>query len=181
MKQRGSKNLELIPCPSCKSGQAVNKSRAWVRYNSTKYVRLRKTGAKINKKKLPVVVRNASLDAAMRNPDWVKSIRPPASNSRLITLDNLLDSKLFRWLSIGLPAILGFIIINWLEEHGLEAREARNVGKLLIIALVIFIIVVWIYIDSWREDAVAQRSRLAFQEYQKAWICLQCGKEFLRN
>lgn len=178
MKKSG-KTSELIPCPFCRKGKAVNNSKAWAQSQANKYVRQRKDNAKIKTKRLPIVVHNIDLEASLVNPDWLQRIQPPSAPKPRTSFDNFLDSRFATIIMYAVGIVLVFLMVSWLEELGFDSDEAIDKTEVLLSFALLAGFYGWYFIERRRETSDEQDYKTQLQNYRKTWICLRCNKQFL--
>ncbi len=179
MRKKSGKTPELISCPFCRTGKAVNNSKAWTRSQANKYVRQRQDNAKIKTKRLPIVVHNLDLEAALLNPDWLQRIQPPSAPKPRTSFENLLDSWFATIVMWAVGIVLVFLIASWLEGLGFDSDEALDRTEVLLYFALLVGFYCWYFIERRMETSDEQDSKTQLQNYRKTWICLRCNKQFL--
>jgi hypothetical protein len=177
-RKRKTKGLELIPCPKCKLGTAVNQSAAYAKYTSPKFVNLRTATYKLETKAKPTVGKHSHIETALRSEEFGEFIAPPQVLPNLIEkilkkLDTFFIGEPIKFLisvifGIGLSAIVYLLYIT--EFDGI-AGWIETYPKTITVVLTSALLLGFEHYHTKKGSAVLKK-------WAATWYCLRCKNHF---
>lgn len=180
-RKRKANRLDVIPCPKCKLGSAVNQSAAHAKYTSPKFVNQRTATYKPETKAKPTVGKHTHIEIALRSEEFAECIAPPQilPNSVEKILKKLDTFFIGEPIKILIGAIFGLalsaiVYLLYITEFDGIAGWIEAYPKTITIVLTSILIFSLEHFHSKKQTNILKK-------WAKTWYCLRCKNRFMMD